>query len=93
MKKIIIALTLAAMLSLTFAGCMEEAGKDASQTVSRLESGMEEAGSRLESGMDEAGSRMESDMDETDSRLDSAEDSREEDNSSRNEASPTPQAR
>ena len=54
MKKTIIALILAAVLSMALAGCMEEAGKDVSQTVSRVESGMEEAGSRIESGMEAA---------------------------------------
>ena len=63
MKKTIIALILAAVLSMALAGCMEEAGKDVSQTVSRVESGMEEAGSRMESGMEEAGSRVNSAMD------------------------------
>ena len=82
MKKSIIAFTLAALLSLSFAGCMEEAGKDVSQTASRLESGMEEAGSRLESGMDDAGSRV-----------GSAVDSMMEGSSSQQKASPTPQAR
>ncbi len=78
------ALALAASLALLLAGCGEEAKKDVSSTVSRVESGVGETVSRIESGMEEAGSRVGSAME---SMMDPDESSREE------EASPTPQPR
>lgn len=91
MKKTIIALALAAALSLALAGCMEEAGKDVSQTVSRIESGMEDAGSRLESDAKDTASRLESDAEDTGSRVNSAVDSMLEESSSHKDATPSPE--
>ena len=91
LKNKMIAFALCASLGILLAGCGDEVKNDVSSTVSRIESGMEEAGSKV-------GSAMESMMD-PDSSRDMEESSREE--SSREESirdeeaspNPSPEAR
>ena len=49
-----IAFALCAALGVLLAGCGDETKKDVSSTVSRVESGMEEAGSRVGSAVESA---------------------------------------